>query len=61
MVDVDDPGRPRPLPDRLLCLLYLLRYLLLHQGLYLLLSMIQTELGVTSHTIAMTLTKSVKY
>ena len=61
MVDVDDPGQPRPLPDRLLCLLYLLRYLLLYQGLYLLLSMIQTELGVIYQSVAMTLTKSVKY
>ena len=40
VVDVDDLGLSRPLPHRLLCLLYLLRYLLLHQGLYLLLSMI---------------------
>merc|ERR1711953_1633456 len=59
VVDVDDLGQPRPLPDRVLCLLYLLRYLLLHQGLYLLLSMIQPQSRAV--TVAMTITKSVKY
>ena len=61
MVDVDDLGEPHPLPDCLLRLLYLLWYLLLHQGLSLLLSMIQTSLCVSYQTVAMTLTKSVKY
>ena len=59
VVDVDDLGQPCPLPDRILCLLYLLRYPLLHQGLYLLLSMIQSQYRAV--TVAMTITKSVKY
>jgi len=43
LVDVGDPGLHRPLPGCLLYLLHLLRHLLLHHGLFMLLSLIQTK------------------